>query len=229
VGRYGTSDKDFDFSAERVSRSVDESLKRLRVAHLDMVLCQDIEFAPLGQLTEETIPALQKLKQQGKVHKIGVTALPLRTFKKVLDRTRVEAILSYCHYCLNDITLVQMFTFLKAKGAGIINASPFGMGLLTEKGPPKWHPAPAAIRDACARAVAHCRKKKANLARLALQFAVANKDIATTVMGTASPKTLKQNVRWLEDRLDLELLAEVQAILLPIQNLSWPSGRAENQ
>jgi len=31
VGRYGSEDKDFDFSAERVTRSVDESLKRLRL------------------------------------------------------------------------------------------------------------------------------------------------------------------------------------------------------
>src|SRR5207245_11053413 len=109
VGRYGSGEKDFDFSAERVTRSVDESLKRLRLAHIDLIQCQDIEFASLNQVVQETIPALQKLKQQGKVQKIGVTALPLKTFKKVLERTRLDAVLSYCHYCLNDITLVQMF------------------------------------------------------------------------------------------------------------------------
>lgn len=228
VGRHGRGEKDFDFSAAQVVRSVDESLKRLRVAHIDLIQCHDVEFASLTQVAEETIPALQKLKQQGKVQKIGVTALPLKTFRKLLERTRVDAILSYCHYCLNDITLVQMFPFLRSKGAGIINASPFAMGLLTEKGPPKWHPAPAAIRDACARAVEHCKKKKANLARLALQFAVGNKDIATTLVGTGSPKKIKENVRWLEEKPDLGLLAEVQDILAPIRNQTWPSGRAEN-
>ena len=227
VGRYGPGDKDFDFSAERVIRSVDESLRRLRVAHVDLIQCHDVEFAPLAQLLEETIPALQKLKQQGKVQKIGVTALPLKAFRRVLEKARVDTVLSYCHYCLSNITLVQMFPFLKAKGAGIINASPFAMGLLTEKGPPKWHPAPAAIRDACAKAVAHCRKKKTSIARLALQFAVANKDIATTLVGTANPKKMKENVRWLEERLDLQLLAEVQEILAPIRNQTWPSGRTE--
>ena len=226
LGRYGPGEKDFDFSASRVTRSVDESLKHLGVAHIDLIQCQDIEFASLDQLVDETIPALQKLKQQGKVQKIGVTALPLKVFKRLLDRSRVDAILSYCHYCLNDITLVQMFPYFKAKGIGIINASPFAMGLLTEKGPPKWHPAPAAIRDACARAVAYCKKKKANIARLALQFAVANKDIATTLVGTASSKKIKQNARWLEERLDMELLAEVQEILAPIRNKSWASGQS---
>jgi len=224
VGRYGPDARDLDFSAARVTRSVDESLRRLRVAHIDLIQCHDVEFASVNQLTEETIPALQKLKQQGKVQKIGITALPLKTLKSVLDHVRVDAVLSYCHYCLTDITLVQLFPFLKSKGVGIINASPFAMGLLTEKGTPKWHPAPAAIRDACARAVAHCKKKKANIARLALQFAVANKDIATTVVGTASPRKIKENVRWLEERLDQNLLAEVQEILAPIRNMTWPSG-----
>ncbi len=229
VGRYGTEEKDVDFSADRVKRSVDESLRRLRVAHIDLIQCHDIEFASLNQLVEETIPALQELKRKGKVQKIGVSALPLKTFRKILERTRLDAILSYCHYCLNDITLVQLFPYLKAKGTGIINASPLAMGLLTEKGPPKWHPAPAEIRDACAKAVEHCKRKKANIARLALQFAVANKEIATTLVGTASPKKIKENVRWLEERLDQKLLAEVQDILAPIRNKAWPSGRTENR
>jgi aryl-alcohol dehydrogenase-like predicted oxidoreductase len=95
------------------------------------------------------------------------------------------------------------------------------MGLLTEKGPPPWHPAPEAVRDVCAKAVEHCQKKKTNIAKLALQFAVANKDIATTLVEAARPRNLKQHVRWLEERLDLKLLAEVQEILAPIQNKPW--------
>ena len=224
VGRYGLEEKDCDFSAERVTRSVDESLRRLRLAHIDLIQCHDIEVAPLDQLVEETIPALLKLKRHGKVQKIGVTALPLTSFKKILERARLDAILAYCHYCLNDITLVQLFPYLKSRGVGIINASPFAMGLLTEKGPPKWHPAPAAFREVCAKAVEHCKRKKASIARLALQFAVANRDIATTVAGTASAKKIKQNVRWLDEQIDQKLLAEVQQILAPIRNKAWPSG-----
>src|SRR5438105_10661917 len=50
VGCYGVKESDRDFSAERVTRSVDESLKRLRVARIDLIQCQDIEFASLSQL-----------------------------------------------------------------------------------------------------------------------------------------------------------------------------------
>jgi L-galactose dehydrogenase len=227
IGRYGLTD--FDFSAERVVRSIDESLGRLKLAHIDLVVCHDIEFVSIDQVVNETIPALQKLKRQGKVRKIAVSGLPLRIYPKVLDQTALDAVLSYCHYCLNDITLVRLFPYFHAKGAGVINAAPMAMGLLTEKGPQKWHPAANEIKEACARAVAHCKKKKASISKLALQFAVGHRDIASTFVGSPTPAEVKQNVKCVAERIDMGLLSEVQEILRPIQNQTWPSGRAENQ
>jgi L-galactose dehydrogenase len=228
VGRYGSEEKDFDFSPATVTRSVDESLKRLRVAHIDLIQCQDIEFASVPQLVEETIPALQKLKRQGKVRHIGITGLPLKVLRNVIEKSAVDTVHSYCHFCLTNTTLVQLFPCLRESRAGIINAAPLGMGLLTEKGPPKWHPAPAKVRDICAQAVAYCKKRKASLPQLALQFATSHRDIATTLIGTSSAKKLRECVKWVDQPLDQSLLAEVQDILTPIRNQMWPSGKREN-
>jgi L-galactose dehydrogenase len=227
IGRYGLAE--FDFSAQRVVRSVDESLARLKLAHIDLVICHDIEFVSIDQVVNETIPALQKLKRQGKVRKIAVSGLPLRIYPKVLDQTPLDAILSYCHYCLNDITLVRLFPYFQAKGVGVINAAPMAMGLLTERGPQKWHPASNQVKEACARAVAHCKKKKASISKLALQFAIGHRDIASTFVGSPTPEEVKQNVKCVSDRIDMGLLSEVQEILRPIQNQTWPSGLPENQ
>lgn len=46
---------------------------------------------------------------------------------------------------------------LQEKGIGIINASPIAMGLLSNQGPPVWHPATKNIKDACAKAASFCR------------------------------------------------------------------------
>lgn len=92
----------------------------------------------------ETIPALVKLKEAGKARFIGITGLPLGIFSYVLDRVppgTLDVVLSYCHYCVNDTSLGDLVPYLKTKGVGIINASPLSMGLLTESGPPEWHPA----------------------------------------------------------------------------------------
>jgi L-galactose dehydrogenase len=96
------------------------------------------------QIVNETIPALQKLKEAGKIRFLGITGLPLEIFTYVLDRVppgTVDVILSYCHYSINDSTLEDLLPYLKSKGVGIITASPLAMGLLTESGPPSWHPA----------------------------------------------------------------------------------------
>lgn len=96
------------------------------------------------QIVNETIPALLKLKEVGKIRFIGITGLPLGIFTYVLDRVppgSVDVILSYCHYSINDNALEDLLPYLKSKGVGVISASPLAMGLLTENGPPEWHPA----------------------------------------------------------------------------------------
>jgi L-galactose dehydrogenase len=226
VGRYG--DSEFDFSARRVTASVDESLLRLNVEYVDLIQCHDIEYGNLDQVVSETIPALRALRDAGKVRFIGVTGLPLRIFAYVLDNAEVDTILSYCHYCLNDTSLETLLPRLREKRVGVVNASPLGMGLLTNRGVPAWHPAPGEIRDVCARAAAFCRSKGLDIARLAVQFSTANPEIATTLVGTASLENLARNVQWLSDPPDPEMLAAVFRILEPVHNRTWPSGRPEN-
>lgn len=225
VGRYGESL--FDFSAERVTRSVDESLARLGVGHVDVIQCHDIEFGSIDQVVEETLPALRRVQVAGKARFVGITGLPLRVFPAVLDRRPVDTILSYCHYCLNDTALADHLDDLAARGVGIISAAPLAMGLLSDRGAPAWHPADASIRRACAEAAARCRQRGADIARLALCFAVSEPRIATTVVGTASPTNIERNVRWIEEPIDVDLLAEVRAILAPVHNRTWPSGRGQ--
>src|SRR3954453_5405085 len=98
LGRYGSAH--FDFSARRVAESVDVSLHRLGTDHLDVILCHDIEFVPLDQIVEETLPALRKIQQAGKVRFIGVSGYPMKTFRSILDRGDVDCVLSYNQYTL---------------------------------------------------------------------------------------------------------------------------------
>ncbi len=228
VARYGPQIADFDFSAPRVTRSLDESLTRLGVDYVDFIQVHDMEFGHVDQIVNETLPALQKLKANGKVRFVGISCLPIPLFRRVLDLAEVDQIQSYCHFCLNDTSLADLLPYLNAKQLAIFNSAPLAMRLLSDEGPPAWHPAPAALRAKCAEAAAHCRSRGADLSKLALQFSVSDPRIPTTILGTANPANVEQNIRTIEEPLDRELLAEVQTILAPVHNLTWPSGRPEN-
>lgn len=226
VGRYG--DTEFDFSPRRVMASVDESLHRLNVEYIDLIQCHDIEFGSLDQIVTETLPALRKIRDQDKARLLGITGLPLKIYRAVLDRFETDTVLSYCHYCLYDTSLESMLPYFESKHLGVICAAPLGMGLLTVSGPPVWHPAPPEIRAACAKAAAYCQAKGVDIARLALQFSVSNPKIHTVLVGMADRDTVNKNLSALDLPLDLDLLREVQALFEPIRDATWTSGRSEN-
>lgn len=228
VCRFGYKQENFDFSAARVASSIDESLERLGIDHIDFIQVHDMEFGDLIQIIGETLPALRDAQRQGKVRHVGITCLPIRLFKEVMDRFDVDQIQSYCHYAINDTALADALPYLREKNVGIFNSAPLSMRLLTQEGPPEWHPAPALVREKCAEAAAYCAAQGSDLAKLALQFSVSHPDIHTTIVGTANPDRILENIRQIEEPLDSVLLAKVLEILKPIHNITWPSGRPEN-
>ena len=232
VGAYSEAKGDYDYSAGRTERSLHESLKRLGVDYVDLIQCHDVEFADHDQIVNETLPELHRLKQQGLARFIGITGLPLKVFSSVLDRVdpgTVDTILSFCHYELNDDSLADLIPYLKEKGVGIINASPTGMGLLTPRGAPDWHPASKVIIEGCRKAIEYCKAKGVDIIKLAVQYSCSHPDIATTLVGTARPKNILDNIAYVQEPMDERLVAEVLEVLKPIHRLNFTRGRPEHR
>lgn len=230
VGQYGEGE--FDFSAARVVRSLDESCARLGVDYIDLLQCHDIEFAEVDQIVNETLPALVKLRDAGRIGHIGITGLPLKVLVSVLDRVGpgvVETVLSFCRYELNDSALGDLVPFFRNKGVGIINASPTGMGLLTERGVPAWHPAPARMVEVSRLAVDYCRSAGIDIVKLAIQYSLSHPGIATTLVGTASAANMLKNIDYAEAPIEFEHIARVLEILRPVHNHNFTRGLPENR
>ena len=227
LGRYDLNH--FDFSARRVAESVDVSLHRLGTDHLDIVLCHDIEFVPMQQIVDKTLPALRKLKEQGKVRFIGISGYPMKIFRFVLDQTDLDVVLSYNQYTLQNTRLADdLVPYLKTKQVGVMNAGPFSARLLTNAPLPKWLKEPDAVKAAARRAAEHCASRGVDLAKLALQFSLANPDITTTIAGSANPENIRKWIQWAAEPIDGQLLAEVQSIFQPVKNVGHTEGLAEN-
>ena len=230
AGRY---DKDagtgFDFSAQRIIKSVEESLTRLITDYIDIFQVHDVEYGSKEQIINETLPAMHRLKQAGKVRFVGITGYPLHILKAVAETTEIDTILSYCRYNLMDTSLDNVLTpLVKQKDLGLINASPLHMGLLTETGAPTWHPAPKRVIEVGQRVVRLCRRRGVDIVGLALQFALAHADVATTLVGMSQMRQVEQNVKMVGVAPDPQLLADVLEIINPVANTCWKEGRPEN-
>lgn len=86
VARYGLKvEEQFDFSAKRTKESIDTSLSYLGLEYVDIIQIHDVEFAEnLDIVINETLPALEEARKQGKARFIGVTGYPLNILKEVI-------------------------------------------------------------------------------------------------------------------------------------------------
>ena len=152
----------------------------------------------------------------------------MKIFQFVLERAPVDVVLSYNQYTLQNTRLGELVPYLKAKHAGIMNAGPFSARLLTNAPLPKWLKEPEAVKNAARQAAEHCARRGVDIAQLALQFSVANPDIATTVAGSANPENIRKWAAWIQEPLDKTLLEEVQRIFEPVKNLGHIEGLPQN-
>ena len=227
LGRYDLNH--FDFSAKRVAESVDVSLHRLGTDHLDIILCHDIEFVPMQQIVDETLPALRKAREQGKIRFIGFSGYPQKIFRFICDQAEVDCVLNYNQYTLQNTRFAdETIAYLEAKGIGVMNAGPFSARLLTDAPLPHWLKEPEEVKGAARRAADLCRARGSSIAKLALQFSIANPGIATTVAGSANPANVREWARWAAEPLDEELVRDVQAIFAPVKNIGHVEGLPEN-
>ena len=234
VGRYGQDGVNtWDYSARRVTDSVYESMERLNIDYIDLINVHDIEFqgdreGGLQLIVDETLPALVELKKKGVVGHVGITDLQPENLKWVIEHCEegtVESILNFCHFSLNDTLLADYLGFFEQHGVGVINASPFSMGLLSSRGAPAWHPASKDLRNACAKAAEYCLEVGYPIEKLAVQFSTSlNPRIATTLFSSANPLNVLKNIEYVNEPMDLDLVAKVQEIIGDQMFVRWKNS-----
>ena len=226
IGRYGPNH--FDFTAKRVAESIDLSLERMQVEYIDMVFCHDIEYGDLNQVVEETLPALRRQVDKGKVRYIGISGYPMRIFKNVIPTGTIDCALTYNHYNLQNDMALQWLPLAQEHGVGVINAAPFSARLLTDLPLPVWHKAPEKVKSVAAKASQWCKSRGTTIEKLALQFSVSHPGFSSCLVGSAIPAEVTQWIDWIQEPIDQELIDGVRAQLQPIRNWYYIEGRPEN-
>jgi len=205
-----------DFSGDRVRASVEESMERLGVDKIALLHLHDPERISFeeGVGPGGPVEALVDLRERGLVEHLGVAGGPVRLLQQYLDTGEFEVVLSHNRYTLLDRSAEPLFRFAANQGLGVLNAAPYGGGMLS-KGPSvqekyAYGSRDDRIRKAAEAMEAACRRHDVPLAAAALQFSTRSEVIDSTVVGVSSPQRVAQTVQLAAVAIPDELWAELE-------------------
>jgi len=228
VGKYSPDVlKMYDYSGERTEQSVNNSLDKLQVECIDIVQIQDVDFVEdKSILYKETLPALQRLKAEGKLRFIGVSGYDLKAIKEVVENSdiKIDTVLSPCHCTLNDVSVKDYVKFFEDNDVGFISASPVAMGLLSPKGAPSFHPAGDELKAAAAEAAKVCEEQKVDIVKLATHFALSQPEPATTLTMCNTLDALRKIIKMIQQNLwpqEKSAMEEVLNIFSALEKRDW--------
>lgn len=189
---------DLSYDYESTIRSVEDSLNRLQTDWIDLLQIHDVEKQSYEVIMNETVPALQKLRQDGKIRYIGVTTRDLPLLMRYMKTDCFDAIQFYARYMLLDHTAKdEVIPLAKELGIGVINGSVLGMGILAD--------APAHFLDKETLEKAEYRMEQLKFLRKqepkgliepGMRFSMGNPDIHVTLTGTSSMTSLRNNLSY---------------------------------
>ena len=167
-----------DFSGDRVRASLEESMERLGVDRIALLHLHDPERITFeeGVAPGGPVRALVDLRERGLVQHLGVAGGPVGLLQQYLDTGEFEVVLSHNRYTLLDRSAEPLFRLAADRGLGVLNAAPYGGGMLS-KGPGVQQKYAYGSRDDRIRTAAEameaaCRRHEVPLAAAALQFSM---------------------------------------------------------
>lgn len=210
-----------DFSGERVRASLEESMTRLGLDHIQLLSLHDPERISFEEGTAPGGPleTLVQLKEEGLVDYIGVAGGQLDVMHRYVETGALDVVLNHNRFTLMDRSAEKLYEKATARGMGVLNAAPYGGGMLV-KGPeaqPKYAYGQRdnSIPQRAGQMMAACDRYDVPLAAAALQFSVRDPRIHSTVVGMSSPERIAQSLALLAVDLPDSLWEELLALTPP--------------
>lgn len=212
----------WDFSAEGIRRSVEESLVRTGLDRFDALFLHDPERHSLREGCESALPALAGLRDEGLVDAIGVGSMDTDALLASVETGLLDLLMVAGRFTLAEQpALTAVVPACRERGVGIVNASVFNSGLLATNDPGAnarydYGTAPAEVLERVRQIAAVCRDFGVSLPAAALQYTLLEDAVRTIVVGGSRPEQLHENAGHMRAPIPEELwLALAQRQLIP--------------
>ena len=195
-------DVTFDFSRDGVLRSIDESLNRLGLNSIDIVMIHDPD-SHYRQAIDEAFPVLADLRSQGIVKAIGVGMNQWQLLTKFAIYGDFDCFLLAGRYTLLDHSgLVELLPLCSNRNISVIIGGPYNSGILASNLSSEamyfYSHAPHEVLERTRRIKAICDNFNVPLKAAALQFGLLHPAVASTIPGSRSVSEIKENLQMIE-------------------------------
>jgi D-threo-aldose 1-dehydrogenase len=205
-----------DYTRDGVRRSLEESLGRLGLDRVDIVLIHDPDDV-MEQAADEAYPALAELRAQGAVRAIGAGMNSAVALAWLVERCDLDCVLVAGRYTLLDQSAADvLFPLCRRRGVAVLAAGVFNSGILAGPGAGATYdyaPAPPAVLDRARRMRDACVCHGVPLPAAALQFALRHPAVTAAVVGARSAAEITADTSYLSTTIPHALWAELEALL----------------
>lgn len=196
----------FDYSREGTLRAFEDSLQRIGVDRIDIVLVHDIDVVTHGEqqptrfreAIEGALPTLLDLKRQGAIGAVGLGVNEWEVCAEALYHVELDCVLIAGRYTLLETDVLDEFLPLcRSRSVGIIVGGPFNSGVLAAprtKNTFDYRPTPSSVADRVGKMLAVCEAFGVALPAAALQFPTAEASVVSIIPGAHSAAEIEQNV-----------------------------------
>ncbi|KGM34237.1 aldo/keto reductase [Inquilinus limosus] len=215
----------FDYSYDGAMRAFEQSLMRLGIPHVDILLIHDVDIWTHGsrpayeQRLQEALAgaykALLKLREEGVVKAIGVGVNEVESCMRFAEGGDFDCFLLAGRYTLLEQTALDDFLPLcQRRDIGIMLGGPYNSGILATGAVPgakyNYKDAPPEILERVSRIEAVCRRHGVALPAAAIQFPLAHPVVASMIPGAVKPEEVERNHALIATPIPAEFWAELK-------------------
>jgi D-threo-aldose 1-dehydrogenase len=192
----------WDFSDAGIRASLAESRERLGIERIDLLYLHDPERHDLDLALAEALPALERLRADGEVARIGVGSMVSDALAAAVRSADLDLVMVAGRYTLlEQPAAAEVLPACREQGTGIVAASVFNSGLLAQAEPSRggryeYGQLPDELWDRLVRIHAVCADHGVPLPAAAVQFPLQSDVVRSVVVGGSRPAQITQNAEY---------------------------------
>jgi len=207
----------WDFSADGIRASLEESRERLGIERIDLLYLHDPERHDLDLALAEALPALEGLRADGEVAAIGIGSMVADALAAAVRSADLDLIMVAGRYTLlEQPAAAEVLPACRERGTGIVAASVFNSGLLASSEPRRdgryeYGQLPDELWERLLRIARVCAAHEVPLPAAALQFPLQSDVVRSVIVGGSRPEQLRQNAEYAALEIPAALWEELAA------------------